>query len=89
VAQQLKVLSESSFSGREADETLEAIEMLNEKEWATDKLQRRFARHFYSLEGQLDPITVLMYDKYCRKLGQIANAAETAGKYLRAMIEQS
>jgi len=88
-AQELKVLAESSFSGKEADAALETIEMLGEKEWETDKMQRRFARHFYNLEEQLDPITLVMYDKYCRKLGQIANAAETAGKYLRAMIEQS
>ena len=60
-----------------------------ERPWETDKLQRRFARRFYTFEDQLDPITLVMYDKYCRKLGQIANAAETAGKYLRAMIEQS
>jgi predicted phosphate transport protein (TIGR00153 family) len=76
-------------AAKEAEKTLEAVKVLGEKEWNTDKLQRRFARHFYSLEEQLDPITVLMYDKYCRKLGQVANAAETAGKYLRAMIEQT
>jgi predicted phosphate transport protein (TIGR00153 family) len=88
-AEELKALSETSFAGKEAEKTLEAVKVLGEKEWNTDKLQRRFARHFYSLEEQLDPITVLMYDKYCRKLGQVANAAETAGKYLRAMIEQT
>jgi predicted phosphate transport protein (TIGR00153 family) len=88
-ASELKVLAESAFTGKEAAATLETIKMLGEKEWNTDKLQRRFARHFYTLEPQLDPITVMMYDKYCRKLGKIANAAETAGKYLRAMIEQA
>jgi hypothetical protein len=86
-AEELKALAESSFTGKEAEKTLEAVKILGEKEWNTDKLQRRFARHFYSLEQELDPITVLMYDKYCRKLGQVANAAETAGKYLRAMVE--
>lgn len=88
-AKELKDLSESSFSGRDAEQALESIKTLGEKEWRTDKLQRRFARHFYSLEGRLDPITILMYDKYSRKLGQVANAAEKAGKYLRAMIEQA
>jgi predicted phosphate transport protein (TIGR00153 family) len=87
-AQEFKVLADASFTGKQAKKTLETIEMLDEKEWETDKLQQNFARHFFSLENQLDPITILMYDKWCRTLGQVANAAETAGKYLRAMIQQ-
>lgn len=88
-AQELKVLADSSFTGRDAVDTLQTIQSLGEKEWETDKLQRHFAQHFYSLEDRLDPITIIMYDKYTIKLGQVANAAETAGKYLRTMIEQS
>ncbi len=87
-AQEIKVLADSSFSGAEAEEVLDTINMLGEKEWETDKLQRRFARHFYSIEDKLDPVTIMMYDKYSRKLGQVANSAEKAGKYLRTMIEQ-
>lgn len=88
-AQKFKGLAEGSFTGKEAKETLETIKVLGEKEWETDKLEQNFARHWFSLENHLDPITILMYDKYCRTLGQVADAAETAGKYLRAMIQQA
>ena len=88
-AQQFKVLADTSFTGEQAKKTLETIEKIDEKEWETDKFQQGFAYHFFSLEDQLDPITILMYDKWCRTLGQVANAAETAGKYLRAMIQQA
>jgi len=87
-ALELKVLAERSFSGPQAEEILETISGVGEKEWTCDKLQRRFARHFYSLEDRLDPITLFMYDKWTRKLGQVADAAEKAGKYLRTMIEK-
>ena len=88
-AHEFKVLVDASFTGEQAQKTLETIEILDEKEWEIDKFQQSFARHFFSLEQQLDPITILMYDKWCRTLGQVANAAETAGKYLRTMIQQS
>lgn len=88
-AEEIADLAESGFTGKEAQKVQEQIKTLGEKEWGTDKLQRRLARHFYSLESRLDPITIFMYDKYIRKLGQVANTAETAGKYLRTMLEKS
>jgi uncharacterized protein len=89
LAQELKDLADTSFSGKEAEKFLNTIDCICENEWETDKLQRRFARHFYSLENEVDPITVFMYDKYCRKLGQVANAAEKAAKYMRIIVESS
>ena len=88
VAEELTVLAETAFSGAEAEKVLKAVDELSEKEWEADKLQRRFARRYYEIEDKLDPITIMMYDKYCRTLSTAANKAETAGKYLRNMIER-
>jgi uncharacterized protein Yka (UPF0111/DUF47 family) len=40
----------------------------------------------YSLEKELDPLTIIFYEKMIICLGSIANEAENAGDMLRAMI---
>ncbi len=87
-AEELTILAESAFSGKEARHVLELVDHIIHMEWETDKAQRSFAQHFYSLEDKLDPVTIMMYDKYCRKLGQVANKAEKVGKILRDLIER-
>lgn len=88
VAEDLTVLAETAFTGAAADKVRDAIQGLSEKEWEADKLQRRFAMHYYQIEDQLDPVTVMTYDKYCRTLSSAANKAESTGKYLRNMIDR-
>jgi predicted phosphate transport protein (TIGR00153 family) len=88
VAERLATLAEAAFTGEEAKEMLGAIEKICEEEWQADKLERRFARHFYGIESKMDPITVIFLDKYCKTLSRVSNAAEKAGKYLRLIIRQ-
>jgi len=68
---------------------LKISQEISEQEWEADKLERRVAEKFFSLESQLDPITIMMYDKINRKLGQIANNVEKVGKQLRLIIGKS
>lgn len=86
---ELSTLAESAFSGAEAERFLEGIEIIGKEEWEADRIQRRFARHFYSLEGSLDPTSLLFFDKYCSTLGAVANSAEKTAKYLRQLIGSS
>ncbi len=86
VADDIAVLAESAFAGPETQRVLEAIDRIGEEEWKADKLQRAFARHFYRLEDQLDPTTLVFYDKYCQTLSRVANSAERTAKFLRQMI---
>ena len=86
LAEELTVLAESAFTGKEAENVLAGINDIGEEEWKADKLQRRFARKSYDLEGTIDPITLVFLDKYCKNLSAIANGAEKAGKYLRQII---
>jgi predicted phosphate transport protein (TIGR00153 family) len=88
-AEELSLLVETAFGGKEAEKVMETIKRICEMEWHADKKARRFAEHFYSIEDQLDPITIMMYDKYVRKLGQVANSAEKVGKHLRSMMSGS
>jgi predicted phosphate transport protein (TIGR00153 family) len=86
IAGELSVLAESAFAGEEAKRVFEAFERIGEEEWTADKLQRKFALHFYSMEDRLDPVTLMFLDKYCYTLSTVANSAEKASKYLRQII---
>lgn len=85
-AEELGTLAEASFKGAEAKLVLDRVGGLGEEEWKADRLQRRVSQHIYELEGQLDPVTIIFYEKMMRSLSGIANAAENSGDILRQMI---
>jgi len=83
---ELQNLAETSFGGAEAELVLNRIGGLGEEEWKADRMQRRLCQKIYRLEDELDPTTILFYDKMIEALSQIANAAENTGDLLRSMI---
>ncbi len=85
-AEELEDLAEASFSGAESNSVLERIAGLGEGEWKADRMERRLSRHIYDLEQELDPVTILFYEKMLSSLSAIANAAENTGDLLRCMI---
>lgn len=86
VAEELETLAETSFGGAEARSVLDRVSGLGEQEWMADRMQRKLSRHMYKIEDQLDPVTILFYEKMLTHLSYIANAAENTGDLLRAMI---
>ena len=86
VAERLPVLAEAAFGGREAENVRKTIERIGKEEWEADRLERKFARHLYSIEDKIDPITIIFLDKYCQTLGAVSNNAEKTAKYLRLVI---
>jgi predicted phosphate transport protein (TIGR00153 family) len=85
LAEHAAALQKEGFAGRDTDETLARIESVYRMEWESDRLNRQVARLYYSAPG-IDPIAVILMDKLCMSLGQIADHAENAGKSLRLMI---
>lgn len=85
-AEELMNLAETSFGGAEAQRVLDRISSLGEQEWKADRIQRKLSQHMYSMEEQLDPVTISFYEKMLHALSSIANAAENTGDMLRAMI---
>lgn len=85
-AKELEALAETSFGGAEAESVLKMISGLGEGEWKADRMQRKLSQHIYRLENNLDPITILFYEKMLRALSDIANSAENTGDMLRTMI---
>ncbi|MHC4692948.1 MAG: TIGR00153 family protein [Planctomycetota bacterium] len=84
----LSTLAEAAFAGEEAEEMLKSIAKIGEEEWRADRLERKFARHLYSIEDKLDPVTIMFLDKYCKTLGRVSNNAEKTAKYLRLIIRK-
>jgi predicted phosphate transport protein (TIGR00153 family) len=85
-AEELNNLAEASFSGAEAEVVLNLLKGLNEEEWRADRMARSLSKDVFSLEKELDPITIIFYEKMILTLGSIANEAENAGDMLRIMI---
>jgi hypothetical protein len=83
---ELNNLAEVSFGGAEAEAVLAIIDRLGEEEWKADRMARRLSKKLYSLEGQIDPTTIIFHEKILLALGSIANEAENAGDMLRMMI---
>jgi len=85
---ELSTLAEAAFSGQEAKDVLKGVEKISEEEWKADRMERKFARHFYDIEDKLDPITVVFLDKYCKRLAEVANNAEKTAKFLRLIVHK-
>lgn len=83
---ELQILAETSFGGAQAASVLDRIAGLGEQEWNADRMQRRLCQKIYSLEADLDPVTIMFYDKMLQTLSRVANEAENTGDLLRAMI---
>ena len=88
LAEKLSTLAEVAFRGSQAQSVLEAIEQIGQQEWQVDRLERRFARRFYSMEDKIDTTTLIFLDKYCKRLSIISNNAEKTAKYLRLIIRK-
>lgn len=86
MATKLGAVAHGRMNKKDADEVLNGALRLGEEEWKADRLQRRFARHCYQLEGQVGTMDLVFYDKYCTTLSAIANKAENTGKFLHMLI---
>ena len=85
-AVELQNLAEVSFSGAEAKIVFDRLASLGEEEWKADRIARKLSIAAYKLEKELDPLTIIFYEKMIICLGAIANEAENAGDMLRNMI---
>ncbi len=85
-AEDMDELVEASFGGAEAQAVLRKVAGLNEGEWKADRLQRKLSQHIYEIERELDPVTIIFYEKMLHALSGIANSAENTGEVFRQMI---
>ncbi len=85
-AVELQHLAEVSFGGAESKKVLKWLDGLGEEEWKADRIARDLSRDIYTLENEVDTMTIIFYEKMILTLGQVANEAENAGDMLRNML---
>ncbi len=88
VVGRLDELVETGFAGPEAEEVLELIKAVGQQEWEADKAGFKLTRSLLAGEQRPDCIDVFLWMKLFEALGDIANAAEQVGNYLRLMLSR-
>ena len=81
----IKDLLETSFGKREREQTKKMIHHVHRKEWEADQIEAELSKKLFNYEG-LDPISIIHLLKIVDRMDQIANHAENAGDWLRAML---
>jgi len=78
--------AETVCTDTEAQSLLDAIRGIMDDNSQARRHEMEFARHLYSLEKQLDLVTIMSLDKYCATLREVADYAERAADHLCLMI---
>ena len=89
VSSEIKILAETSFGGAEAHKVLEMIEEIKVKEWEADIAQMKVAKKLFSMEKDIDPVSIMMWTHVFKELGALANHAENTGDNLATMLHDS
>lgn len=89
VSSEIKLLVETSFSGPEAHKVLELIEEIKVKEWEADIAQMNAAKKLFTMEKDIDPVSIMMWTHVFKELGTLANHAENTGDNLATMLHDS
>ena len=88
VSDRIDELTEAGFGGYEAAKVTELIEKVGELEWRADKSQMNLSRSLFSVECDIDPVTVLVIDKIIVRLGKLANNAELTADMMRNLLSK-
>jgi len=84
--EELDTLMEASFTGPATEKILKIVDEIGQMEWRTDNKSRELVKKLMSMEGQLDPLTIIFIMKIIEVLGNLANYAENCGDNLRHLI---
>lgn len=86
LAERLFSETEVVYTDAEAQDSRCSAEGAIDERGQTRRCEIAFARHLYGLEKSLDPVTVVVLDKCCSTLHEVADNAEHAADNLRLMI---
>ncbi|MFQ5716361.1 MAG: TIGR00153 family protein [Nitrospinales bacterium] len=83
---ELDNLLEASFGGKEAEKVENEVERLGAEEWEADKKQFMLAQKLFSVDDELKAADLMLWNEVIKKLGAVADKAETIGKILRLFL---
>jgi len=86
VIEQLDELVDAGFRGREADHVFAMIDTLGNLESETDRLGVTLTRELFKLEGEISPVSIMLWYQISHWIGDLADYAEKSGNRLRLLI---
>ncbi|WP_458776982.1 TIGR00153 family protein [Desulforhopalus sp. 52FAK] len=86
--EQLDELLELGFGGRESAIVTEMIEGVRRSEHNIDDILHRCQKQLFSIEGELDPVSVMFWYKIIELLGLISDQSENLGDRLLLFLSK-
>ncbi|MBA2663207.1 MAG: TIGR00153 family protein [Bradymonadaceae bacterium] len=88
IVDELETLAQAGFAGPEAEKVLAMIDELNRLEHKADIVQDALARTLFSIEDDIKPGSLFIWNKIFNKVGDMANSAEKMGNRLRLFMSK-
>ena len=86
IMEQLDELVETSFGGRGAETVLAMINELNRIETDTDTKAIDLLNELFAHEGEIDPVSLMIWHRLIRWVGDLADYSEMVGNRVRLLI---
>ena len=86
IMEQLDELVETGFRGRDSKIVLTMIDELNRIETDTDHKAIGLLTELFAHEGEIDPVSLMIWHRLIRWVGDLANYSEKVGNRLRLLI---
>lgn len=86
--EQFDQVVQAGFAGREVQQLMELIDELGRLEHEADIVQDDLARRLFSIEDDIKPGSLLIWNKIFNKVGDMANHAEKMGNRLRLFLSK-
>ena len=86
IMEELDELLETGFRGRESEIVVNMIDELNKIETDTDHKAIELLRELFAHESELDPVSLMVWHRLIRWVGDLANYSEKVGNRLRLLI---
>lgn len=88
IMEELDELVETGFRGRESEKVLNMIVELNRIETDTDEKAISVLKEVFAHEDEIDPVSIMIWHRLIRWVGDLANYSENVGNRLRLLIAQ-
>ncbi|TDI55408.1 MAG: TIGR00153 family protein [Alphaproteobacteria bacterium] len=89
IMEQLDELVETGFRGRGSETVLTMINELNQIETDTDRKAIDLLKELFAHENEIDPVSLMVWHRLIRWVGDLADYAEKVGNRLRLLIAHS
>lgn len=88
VIEELDELLEVGFRGKYSSIVTDMVVDLKQTEEITDDLAKELDRILFSLEDQLKPVSVILWYKLIKEIGEVANHSENVGDRILSFLAQ-